>query len=672
MNQALNKGLSLILRVTFLLASFMACIPFRVVAQNAPVTTAATVNNAVSGQQVTVPVKVTGFNNIGSITLSLDYDTAELQFVSAAKNPNLVGSFNVGDNDLGNGLHRLVLGWFGPGLTLPDSSTVVDYVFVFHSGPAGLEWFDMGPSCEYTDDNANILNDVPTSGFYINGLVCGVLPTPGTISGISDLCQGMTSVNYSVTPMANVLGYSWTVPQGAVIASGAGTNSVLVDFAPDASSGNISVSGINECGNGLASVLPVNVNLLPVADAGEDITIGYSTSAFLHASPGGTGIYIYHWSPENLLLNPYLQNPQTVQLTSSTVFQLTVTNDVTQCFAGDEMTVHISGGPLGVNPMSVPSVICRGLDAQLFANAGGGSGTYTYAWSSIPAGNPPWSSTLANPLVSPDSSTQYHVAISDGFNTTSGFTTLQVQQLPTAHMSGGGEICDDGSTVSLQIDLTGVPPWAVMYTEGLNTTAVSGIQETPFLVNTSVAGNYVVTNVTDEYCQGYASGTAGVSVFAVPVRPEISLSGYLLSSDAALGNQWYRNDTAINGADGQFFLAPAGGFYSDIVSLNGCSSDTSNVIEVVIEGLSGSKLSEANVFPNPFSDHCYLSLPAPSAREIELIIFNCNGTIVRHIELTNKTSQERVKLDFGKLPPGIYILQLNTQKESRRIKLVSQ
>jgi hypothetical protein len=211
-----------------------------------------------------------------------------------------------------------------------------------------------------------------------------------------------------------------------------------------------------------------------------------------------------------------------------------------------------------------------------------------------------------------------------------------------------------------------------MYTEGLNTFTVSGITESPFFISTSVAGNYVVTTVSDQFCQGYASGIAGVSVFAVPDQPEISLSGYLLSSDAPEGNQWYRNDTAIDGATGQFFLAPVGGFYSDIVSLNGCSSDTSDVIEVVIEGLSDSKLSDINVYPNPFTDHCYLELPVQSAREIEVTIFNCNGTIVRHTEIITSKWQERVDLDSGDLPPGIFILQLSTDKESRRIKLVSQ
>lgn len=140
-------------------------------AQNAPVTTAATISNAVAGQQVIIPVTVADFNNIGSISLTMDYDYSKLHFVSASVNPALSGVFNVGDNNMGNGTHRLIMGWFGNGITLPNGSYIVKYTFTYITGSAPLEWFDMGPSCEYTDDFGAILNDSPTSAYYINGLV---------------------------------------------------------------------------------------------------------------------------------------------------------------------------------------------------------------------------------------------------------------------------------------------------------------------------------------------------------------------------------------------------------------------------------------------------------------------------------------------------------------------
>jgi len=666
----MNKGLLLLIWVWILLSAGSSGLQSN--AQNAPITSIATVGNAVPGQPVVVPVTVTSFNNIGSMTLTLDYDYSKLHYTSALKNPALSGSFNVGDNDMGNGIHRLVLGWFGSGVSLPDGSSLVDYTFEYQMGTAPLTWFDMGPSCEYTNPSATILNDIPTSTYYINGLVCGALPDPGPISGINTLCQGQAAVSYGISPMSNVLGYNWLVPPGAVLTSGANTNSILVDYPSDALSGNITVCGIGECGNGPVAVLLVTVNPLPVANAGNDITIGYSTSTQLNAASGGPGIINYHWSPENLLLDPDIQNPQTIQLTSGTVFHLEVTNAATLCLSGDEMTVNITGGPLGVNPMAVPFAVCRGQNSQLYANAGGGSGIYTYSWTCVPAGNPPWSSAIANPIVSPDSSTQYLVSVYDDFNTTSGTTGLEVHQLPKAFMSGGGQICDDGSVVSMQVDLTGTAPWTIMYSDGFAATTINGIMQSPYIITTSAAGQYSVIAVIDQYCQGTASGTAVITVFPVPAAPVISLIGYLLSSDAVFGNQWYRNDTAIAGADGQFLTAEVSGFYSDIESLNGCSSDTSNVIEVVITGLSDNLLNSVIVYPNPFKNNCYLIIPGHLSLDLILSIYNCNGKMVRQTEISTPGLHNSIKLDFNELSPGMYILQLRTDSGIRRIKLLLQ
>lgn len=185
----MRKRLSFIWFILFPIAAGIIMRPILADAQNAPVTTAATVNNAVTNQPVTIPVTVTGFNNIGSVTLSLDYNTSQLQYISATHNPALAGPFNVGDNDLGNGIHRLVLSWFGSGVSLPDGSSIVEYTFTYLSGTATLDWFDMGPSCLYSDADANILNDIPTSEYYINGRVCGILPLPGAIIGLNALCQ---------------------------------------------------------------------------------------------------------------------------------------------------------------------------------------------------------------------------------------------------------------------------------------------------------------------------------------------------------------------------------------------------------------------------------------------------------------------------------------------------
>ena len=93
-----------------------------------------------------------------------------------------------------------------------------------------------------------------------------VNPTPGsagTITGTSSICQGAQGAAYSVAPIANTTYYVWTLPAGATIASGAGTNSILVNYPNNATSGTITVYGNNLCGNGSTSP-PFNVTVNPV------------------------------------------------------------------------------------------------------------------------------------------------------------------------------------------------------------------------------------------------------------------------------------------------------------------------------------------------------------------------------------------------------------------------
>jgi hypothetical protein len=69
----------------------------------------------------------------------------------------------------------------------------------------------------------------------------------------------------------------------------------------------------------------------------------------------------------------------------------------------------------------LPNPVCSGDTVQLNVTPLGGSGTYTYSWSSLPEG---FNSTLQSPKVVPSDTTKYIVTTSNG--TTSRSDTLQV------------------------------------------------------------------------------------------------------------------------------------------------------------------------------------------------------------------------------------------------------
>jgi hypothetical protein len=73
-----------------------------------------------------------------------------------------------------------------------------------------------------------------------------------------------------------------------------------------------------------------------------------------------------------------------------------------------------------------PGTICRGDSTRLNANATGGSGTYTYLWSSIPAG---FTDTTATPAAAPLVSTRYICQANDGTNTKTDTILVTVHTL---------------------------------------------------------------------------------------------------------------------------------------------------------------------------------------------------------------------------------------------------
>ncbi len=100
--------------------------------------------------------------------------------------------------------------------------------------------------------------------------------SPVPIQGSTEVCVGTENESYYVEPIAYATDYDWGLPDGATIVSGAGTNSITVNFGSNAISGELSVSGNNDCGPGGVSHILVNVNPLPetpvVTDDGNLLT----------------------------------------------------------------------------------------------------------------------------------------------------------------------------------------------------------------------------------------------------------------------------------------------------------------------------------------------------------------------------------------------------------------
>jgi hypothetical protein len=83
---------------------------------------------------------------------------------------------------------------------------------------------------------------------------------------------------------------------------------------------------------------------------------------------------------------------------------------------------------LNVDATATPSPICTGGSSLLNAVTSGGSGTYSYSWTSIPAG---FTSTQQSVSVSPTISTRYIASVNDGTQTKTDTVNLDVIPNPS-------------------------------------------------------------------------------------------------------------------------------------------------------------------------------------------------------------------------------------------------
>jgi hypothetical protein len=94
---------------------------------------------------------------------------------------------------------------------------------------------------------------------------------------------------------------------------------------------------------------------------------------------------------------------------------------------------------MSINVTATPEIICHAGDTSyLNVVASGGSGTFTYSWTSIPAG---FTSDIQNPIVTPAETTIYIATADDGTQTKTDSVTVLLQPLPTVNAPSDTNYC---------------------------------------------------------------------------------------------------------------------------------------------------------------------------------------------------------------------------------------
>jgi hypothetical protein len=341
----------------------------------------------------------------------------------------------------------------------------------------------------------------PISPTVLNVTVDPAPDQAGTISGSSVVCAGQDGVGYSVAPIANATTYVWALPPNASIASGAGTNSITVNFAGNATSGDIFVYGNNLCGNGAVSpAFPVTVNMLP----------------------GSAGT--------------------------------------------------ISG----------PSDVCIGASGVIYSVAPIANAT-GYLWS----------------------------------------------------VTGGVLITAGNNTSSITVDFT----------------------------SSAVSGDITVQG-TNSCGNGTVSPDFAVTVNPIPPTPVVTNTGTTLHSSVTTGNQWYYQGTLIMGATGQTYVATQDGYYWDVVTLNGCSSDSSNHVLIIVTGINSHSSAVINIYPVPNDGRFNVSITTASEESFSFRVYNNLGVMI-YVETKIEVNGSLTRVvDISTAPNGMYTVVITSDQET--------
>lgn len=332
------------------------------------------------------------------------------------------------------------------------------------------------------------------------------------------------------------------------------------------------------------------------------------------------------------------------------------------------LTMHVVN--IAVSVDASDEEICKGGSVDITSAMTGGSGTFTYTWTSDPAG---FTSSNANITVTPDVTTTYYLSVFDGTYTVNDQVTIQVDPLPVVDLGQDQTICD-GNTVTLD---AGAGANTYLWNTGATTQTI----------DITTAGEYSVT-VTNEFgCTGSDSYNLGVTF---NVEKPVIATGQASVDNFMTPTTTYTCGAVANAASYQWVLDPASagtlvnnGTSADITwvsgytgtvlvtvtAVNNCfTSEVSDAYQTSVYSSEGVNeniaASQMVIYPNPTNGMITVKLPSQKAFTGDLTVTDAGGANVLSQGNVVITAGESATIDLGKLPKGMYSLKLSSRSES--------
>lgn len=277
--------------------------------------------------------------------------------------------------------------------TVPAIANATSYVWTRTNGATGSSstnsitlTFPTAGTSVITVYGTNGCGNGASSTFSVAVNTASMPGAAGAISGLGEVCEGGTNYTYTVGAVVNATSYIWEYSGTGATITGTG-NSVTIDFAAGATSGNLRVAGTNGCSDGAFSAnYDITVNPSPTATISPvTSTVCSNSSVELIASPsGGSGSYAHAWTgdgtftPADAATTVYSNN------VGNPLYILTYTvTDTKGCIGTASTTVTVAQAPVAYAGLDALN-LCTGTSPIAMTGATA-SGSYS--------GTPTWTGT---------------------------------------------------------------------------------------------------------------------------------------------------------------------------------------------------------------------------------------------------------------------------------------
>ena len=282
----------------------------------------------------------------------------------------------------------------------------------------------------------------------------------------------------------------------------------------------------------------------------------------------------------------------------------------------------------------------------------GGTGNYQYLWNT----------GITDPSIDV-SEGFYKLTIDDGTGCLSEDSiTIIEENPPTTIVSGGGNICEDGSTVSIVFSFNGVTPWDLTYSNGTSLFNQNGISIPVYTLVTSDAGTYFPTLVEDvNDCISELQDSVIVNTYELPVAvitpSEITIyEGEVITLEVGEYQlyEWYNSNDSLLSVFSDLSVSQAGEYYVFVTNENNCT-DTSEL--AIVNTVPLTEVYIPNTFtPNGDNHNELFVVHGLNIKNFKMDIVDRWGALV--FQTTDMYKYWDGKYNGKLIPQGIYMYSI--------------